>query len=226
MRKITIVEVLFAGAIFSGCAALASQGGSSGSGTSNVAESAATTGAPGPSVFNFVGRSTKFVFVSPSALLADSSTVEKSLVQEQCLFHSADPPFLVPAFNQKWLFVGRMNEGPTMQALEYRSLLTLGLTGTQQLNAWPMSLVSLSDFSDVYLAERLPVIARAQPDVRSDVLAGYINDSRHIREVTNSVIKNYNPQVECTSHCPGSFRSLAGHVNASLKANGIVPRGT
>ena len=61
-----------------------------------------------------------------------------------------------------------------------------------------MSLVSLSDFSDVYLAERLPVIARAQPDVRSDVLAGYINDSRHIREVTNSVIKNYNPQVECT----------------------------
>jgi hypothetical protein len=113
MRKITIVEVLLAGAIFSGCAALASQGGSSGSGTSNVAESAATTGAPGPSVFNFVGRSTKFVFVSPSALLADSSTVEKSLVQEQCLFHSADPPFLVPAFNQKWLFVGRMNEGPT-----------------------------------------------------------------------------------------------------------------
>ena len=93
-----------------------------------------------------------------------------------------------------------MNEGPTMQALEYRSLLTLGLTGTQQLNAWPMSLVSLSDFSDVYLAERLPVIARAQPDVRSDVLAGYINDSRHIREVTNSVINNYNPQVECTSH--------------------------
>jgi hypothetical protein len=101
---------------------------------------------------------------------------------------------------KKWLFVGRMNEGPTIQALEYRSLFTLGLTGTQQLNAWPMSLVSLSDFSDVYLAERLPVIARAQPDVRSDVLAGYINDSRHIREVTNSVIKNYNPQVECTSH--------------------------
>jgi hypothetical protein len=132
MRKITIVEVLLAAAIFSGCAALASQGGSSGSGTSTVAESAATTGTPGPSVFNFVGRSTKFVFVSPSALLADSSTVEKSLVQEQCLFHTADPPFLVPAFNQKWLFVGRINEGPTIQALEYRSLFTLGLTGTQQ----------------------------------------------------------------------------------------------
>jgi hypothetical protein len=200
MRKITIVEVLFAGAIFSGCAALASQGGSSGSGTSNIAESAATTGVPGPSLFNIVGRSTKFVFVSPSALLANSNTVEKSLVQEQCLFHSADPPFLVPAFNQKWLFVGRMNEGPTIQALEYRSLLTLGLTGTQQLNAWPMSLVSLSDFSDDYLAERLAVIARAQPDVRSDILAEYINDSRHIREVTDSVIKNYNPQVECSSH--------------------------
>jgi hypothetical protein len=110
MRKIAMVELLLAGAIFSGCAALGSQGGSSGA--SGIAESAATSAAPGPSLFNFVGRSTKFVFVSPSALLADSGDVEKSLVQEQCMFHSADPPFLVPTFNQKWLFVGDMNQGP------------------------------------------------------------------------------------------------------------------
>jgi len=115
------------------------------------------------------------------------------------MFHSADPPFLVLAFGQKWLFVGRLNQGPTIQALEYKTILTLGLTGTQQLNAWPVSLVSLSDFSDDYLAERLPVLGKAQPDVRSDILARYINDSRHIREVTNSIIKSYNPRVECTS---------------------------
>jgi hypothetical protein len=195
MRKIAMVELLLAGAIFSGCAALGSQGGSSGA--SGIAESAATSAAPGPSLFNFVGRSTKFVFVSPSALLADSGDVEKSLVQEQCMFHSADPPFLVPTFNQKWLFVGHMNQGPTIQALEYRSIFTLGLSGPQQLNSWPVSLVSLSDFSDDYLAERLPVVGKAQPDVRSDVLAEYIANSKRIRYITDSIIRNYNPQVQC-----------------------------
>ena len=195
MRKIAMVELLLAGAIFSGCAVLGSQGGSSGA--SGVAESAATSAAPGPSLFNFVGRSTKFVFVSPSALLADSGDVEKSLVQEQCMFHSADPPFLVPTFNQKWLFVGQMNQGPTIQALEYRSIFTLGLSGPQQLNSWPVSLVSLSDFSDDYLAERLPVVGKAQPDVRSDVLAEYIASSKRIRYITDSIIRNYNPQVQC-----------------------------
>lgn len=113
------------------------------------------------------------------------------------MFHSADPPFLVPAFTQKWLFVGRMNQGPSLQALEYRTILTLGLTGPQQLNAWLVSLVSLSDFSDDYLAERLPVVGKAQPDIRSDILAEYLSNSRHIREVTDTLIQEYNPGVEC-----------------------------
>jgi len=116
------------------------------------------------------------------------------------MVHTADPPFLVPTFNQKWLFVGRMNQGPTIQALEYKTILTLGLTGPQQLNAWPMSLVSLSDFSDSYLAERLPVVGKAQPDVRTDILAEYVNNSRYIREVTDTIIRKYNPQVECTDN--------------------------
>jgi len=197
MRKIAIVKLLLAAAIFSGCTALGSQGGNSGA--SGVAQSAATSAATGPSLFNFVGRSTKFVFVSPSALLADSGNVKKSLVQEQCMFHSADPPFLVPTFNQKWLFIGHMNQGPTIQALEYRSIFTLGLSGPQQLNAWPVSLVSLSDFSDDYLAERLPVVGKSQPDIRSDILAEYINNSRRIRYITDSIIRNYNPQVQCAT---------------------------
>ena len=179
---------------------MASQGGSSGSGASNIAGTAATAPAPGPSIFNVVGRSTKFVLVSPSALLSESSTIERSLVQEQCLFHSADPPFPVPAFYQKWLFVGRINQGPTIQALEYRSLLTLGLSGTQKLSTWPVSLVSLSDFSDAYLAERLPFLTKAQPDVRSDILAGYLDDSRRIRETTDRIVKGYNPGIQCTKH--------------------------
>jgi hypothetical protein len=195
MRTIAIVELLLAAAIFSGCAALGSQGGSSGA--SGVAESAATSAAPGPSLFNFVGRSTKFVFVSPAALLTNSPTIERSLIQEQCMFHSADPPFLVPTFNRKWLFVGHMNQGPTIQALEYRSIFTLGLSGPQQLSAWPVSLVLLSDFSDAYLTERLPVVGKAQPDVRSDILAEYIGNSRRIRYITDSIVRSYNPQAEC-----------------------------
>jgi hypothetical protein len=82
MRKLATLEILLAAAIFSGRAALASQGGSSGG--SGVAESAVTSAAPGPSLFNFVGRSTKFVFVSPSALLTGSGNIEKSLVQDGC----------------------------------------------------------------------------------------------------------------------------------------------
>jgi len=197
MRKLSTFRLLFGAVIFSGCAALGSVGGGD-SGSSGPAQTATTVAAPGPSLFNFVGRSTKFVFVSPSALLARSSSVEASLMHEQCMFHTADPPFLVPAFDQKWLFVGRMSQGPTIQALEYKSILTLGLTGSQQLNAWPVSLVSLSDFSDAYLAERLPVIGKAQPDIRSDILAEYINNSRRISAVTDRLIQKYNPQVECS----------------------------
>ena len=198
MRKIFMFDLLLAAALFSGCAALTSLGGGgSASGASGTTETLAMASAPGPSPFNFVGRSTKFMLVSPSALLVESPDVEKSIVQEQCMFHSADPPFLVPAFRQKWMFVGRMNQGPTIQALSYRTILTLGLSGPQQLNAWPVSLVSLSDFSDDYLAERLQVVGKAQPDVRTDILAEYLADARNIRDSTNSLIKSYNPAIEC-----------------------------
>ena len=60
-----------------------------------------------------------------------------------------------------------MNQGPTIQALEYKTIFTLGLTGPQQLNAWPVSMVSLSDFPDAYLAERLSFLGKSQPDVRA-----------------------------------------------------------
>jgi hypothetical protein len=197
MRRIALFPLAMVAVIFSGCAALTSLGGS-GSGSSAAADATASAVAPGPSMFNFVGKSTKFVFVSPSALLADSPQIETSLMREQCMFHTADPPFLVPSFNQKWLFVGRMNQGPTMQALEYKTIFTLGLTGPQQLNAWPVSMVSLSDFPDAYLAERLSFLGKAQPDVRSDVLGEYIGNSRHIKAVSDQLIKNYNPGVQCT----------------------------
>ena len=198
MRKILLVEVLLASVIFSGCAALTSLGGgSTSSSTASSAETVASAVAPGPSLFNFVGRSTKFQYVSPSALLVNSRNIEESLIKEQCMFHTADPPFLVPAFDQKWMFVGHMNQGSSIDALEYKTILTLGLTGPQQLNAWPVSLVSLSDFSDDYLAQRLPVVGKSQPDVRSDVLAEYINNAKYIRGVTDMLIQKYNPDTEC-----------------------------
>ena len=168
---------------------MTSLGGGSTSGSA-AADAAASAVAPGPSLFNFVGKSTKFVFVSPSALLADSPQIETSLMREQCMFHTADPPFLVPSFNQKWLFVGRMNQGPTIQALKYKTISTLGLTGPQQLNAWPVSMVSLSDLPDAYLAERISFLGQSQPDVRTNVLGEYIGNSRHIRAVADQLIKN------------------------------------
>ncbi|HLK85581.1 MAG TPA: hypothetical protein VKT27_03670 [Candidatus Binataceae bacterium] len=196
MRKTSIVGLIVAAALFSGCAALGSLG-SSGTNSSSQTESLATASGPGPSPANIVGRSTKFIFMSPSAVLAGSRDVEKALVQEQCMFHSANPPFLVPALGQKWVFIGRMNQGPTMQALNYRSIFTLGLTGAQQLNGWPVSLVALSDFSDNYLNERLPMLTKAQPDVRSDVLAEYVYNARRIRTVTDWVIRSYSPGTQC-----------------------------
>ena len=196
MRNTSIVGLIVAAALFSGCAALGSLG-SSGTNSSSQTESLATASGPGPSPVNIVGRSTKFIFMSPSAVLAGSRDVEKALVQEQCMFHSANPPFLVPALGQKWVFIGRMNQGPTMQALNYRSIFTLGLTGAQQLNGWPVSLVALSDFSDDYLNERLPMLTKAQPDVRSDVLAEYIYNARRIRTVTDWVIRSYSPGTQC-----------------------------
>ena len=173
MRKISVVGLIIAAAFFTGCAALGSLGGSSGGNSSSQTESFTSAAGPGPSPVNIVGRSTKFIFMSPSAVLAGSRDVEKALVQEQCMFHSANPAFLVQALGRKWVFIGRMNQGPTLQALNYRSIFTLGLTGAQQLNGWPVSLVALSDFSDDYLNERVPMLTKAQPDVRSDVLAEY-----------------------------------------------------
>ena len=199
MRNTSSVGLILAAALFSGCAALSSLGGSSGSSSSGgQAETLATASGPGPSLVNVVGRSTKFIFMSPSALLAGSRDVEKALVQEQCMFHSANPPFLVPALGQKWLFIGRINQGPTLQALDYRSIFTLGLTsGAQQLSGWPVSLVALSDFSDDYLAERLPMLGKAQPDVRSNVLAEYMYNARRIRTVTDWIVRSYSPGTEC-----------------------------
>jgi len=199
MSKRAIVGLILGAALFSGCAALGSLGGSSGSSSSGgQAESLATASGPGPSPVNIVGRSTKFIFMSPSALLAGSKDVQKALVQEQCMFHSANPPFLVPALGQKWVFIGRMNQGPTLQALNYRSIFTLGLTGDQQLSGWPVSLVALSDFSDDYLQERLPMLGKAQPDVPSDVLAEYIYNARRIRTFTDWIIRTYSPGTECS----------------------------
>ncbi len=190
-RLAFLLSAIFLG----GCAALPLMGGGAVSNSNpDVVIGAA---APPPSTFDFVGRSTKFLFVSPAALLTDSDRIRASIIQEQCMFQTPDPPFLVPSLNQKWLFIGRLNQNQIIQALEYKSIFTLGLTGTQQLSPWPVSMVALSDFPDSYLADRLAALSKAQPDIRSDVLAEYLNNSNRIRSATNALIEEYNPQVEC-----------------------------
>jgi hypothetical protein len=94
-----------------------------------------------------VETSTKLAMFSPAALLDGSASLDETIVQSQCEFHIADPPFLVPTTvaNKNWTFTGRVNgdkdqsDPPTIghdaQAVEYRSLFGFGWP-KQQLSNW------------------------------------------------------------------------------------------
>jgi hypothetical protein len=194
--------VLVALSVF-GCAALAGlgSGGSAGGGAASAGANAATASViPKPSFFDFVGRSTKIRYLSPASLLADSTLVEAYLIEEQCAFETADPPFMVPRFQDEkgWTFAGRLNQGQTMQALEYRSLLLLGLWGDQQLNAWPVSLILMSDFPEAYLSDRLAMLAAVKlpPEQQKPLADRYIQDADQIRSTVQSVVRAYD-RGEC-----------------------------
>ena len=97
MRTIALFPLVIAAVILSGCAALTSLGAGSGSGSSAAADATGAAVAPGPSLFNFVGKSTKFVLLSPSSLLADSPQITSSLMRSSAFFtppilHSWYPP--------------------------------------------------------------------------------------------------------------------------------------
>jgi hypothetical protein len=190
---------LFSLFALSGCAGLAglfSGAGSSPSSTVGIEQ---------------VETSTKLAMFSPAALLDGSTSVDETIVQSQCEFRTADPPFLVPTTvaNKNWTFTGRVNVdedqsdhalGHDAQAVEYRSLFGFGWP-KQQLNNWPVSMVTLSQMPKEYLDNQLTMPSdHTYPlsKTQSDALAkDYIEDTKQIQDRVQILVSAFDP-----SKCP------------------------
>lgn len=161
---------------------------------------------PNPSIFSFVGRSnTKLAFISPGALVDNGWPPQQAIIQEQCIFHTSDPMFLVPTevAQKGWAFAGRLNpDEHHFQVNEYKSILTLGLYGAQQLNTWPVSLIALSDFPRAYLEPRLAMVAAAKLDAadQKKLQNEYIANAARIEAAVRRLESTYNPAEECIEH--------------------------
>ncbi|HUA36762.1 MAG TPA: hypothetical protein VMA09_24365 [Candidatus Binataceae bacterium] len=191
--------------IASGCAALAAS--SAAPTTATNAETAVSTisAMPKPSAFDYVGRSdTKVDFVNPAALLDDSTYVDAKVIDAQCAFRTADPPFLIPNDKSQtaWTFTGRLNEDGSFQALDYKSIFSLGIgEGAQQLGTWPVKLVAFSDFPDEYLEDRLATVAADKIDSADQhtLASRYIANSQRIGEHVAELERAYDPHEECAA---------------------------
>ncbi len=191
----------------SGCAALAGliPGGSSGSTSpTSVTPAAGAATVSVPSTLDQVEPSTKLAMFSPAALLDGSTSLDRIIVQSQCDFRTADPPFLVPtpAANKSWTFTGRVEKskaadaGLDAQSLEYRSWFGFGAS-KQQLNSWPVSMVTLSEMPKEYLDDRLTMLSdhtyqvnKAQTDA---LAADYINNAHQIQDRVQILVASFDP---------------------------------
>ena len=203
-----VLKFLIAGValfVISSCTALSSliPGGSSGSSAPSAAPAAGAATASVPSVIDEVETSTQLAMFSPAALLAGNPSLDTTIVDSQCRFRTADPPFLMPttAANKWWTFNGRINEGKAdnnfigdAQALEYRSWFGFGWP-KQQLNTWPVSMATLSEMPKEYLDDRLTMLADHPREVnkaQTDMLEKeYIDDSREIQERVSILIASF-----------------------------------
>jgi hypothetical protein len=207
LRFLKSLMTVFSLVVLSGCAALAGLlgGGGSSSASSAAAPAAGAATASAPSLFDQVESSTKLSVFSPAALMDGNTALEQSIVQSQCDFHTADPPFLVPTnvANKNWTFYGRVNEGKSdhalgqdAQALEYRSWFGLGWP-KQQLNTWPLSMVTLSEMPKEYLDDRLTMLsdhAYQVDKVETDALTkDYIADARKIQDRVQILVSTFDP---------------------------------
>lgn len=201
--------ILIAMSLFtlSGCAALAGLipgASNSGSSPSTVSPAAGAATVSMPSTLDQVEPSTKLAMFSPSALLDGSTSLDQTIVQSQCNFHTADPPFLVPTTtaNKNWTFTGRVEKSQTedggldAQSLEYRSWFGFGAS-KQQLNSWPVSMVTLSEMPKEYLDDRLTMLSdhtyqvnKAQTDA---LAADYINNSHKIQDRVQILVSSFDP---------------------------------
>ncbi len=195
--------------VLGGCAALGALMPTSGSSSSTAATAAApaagTATVSMPSITDEVEPSTKLAMFSPVALLDGNGALDATIVDSQCRFRSADPPFLVPTSvaNKTWVFTGRINEGKAddsyigdAQALEYRSWFGFGWP-KQQLNSWPVSMVTLSEMPQAYLDDRLPMLSdqvlkdnKEQSDM---MLRDYFENARAIQTRVQILVSAYDP---------------------------------
>lgn len=192
-----------------GCAALAgllAPGGGVG-GAATASSGAAATG-PATSMFDEVELSSQFQVIAPSALLEENGWLDQQILAEQCKYATPDPPFMVPTIDAQkgWSFIGRLNEkqdGETqeMQALEYRSFWGFGWP-KQQLNSWPVSVVTLSQMPREYLAERMEMInnSKLSQDQIDELGRQYIANAGEIDGRVRRLERTYNPETECSSH--------------------------
>lgn len=190
------------------CSCAAPQLGGASSATAAGAagtQAAATDLISDPSVFDFTTQSTKVAFLAPAALAAGNPVTEAYVVKEQCYFKTADPLFFVPDEGQQpnWDFAGRLDATNHFEALEYRSILTLGLMdGNSQLNSWPVELVALSDMPHVFLQQRLTPLTQAklQPSDEHELAQEYIRQSQKIQHVVIRLEADYDPNLVCPPH--------------------------
>ena len=207
LKYLISVASIFA---LTGCAALLSMfGGGSSGGSSAPAAGTGAGAVVAPSIFDEMETSTKVAIFSPAALLEGNPRLEMTIVQSQCKFHTADPPFLVPTLtaNKGWTFNGRVNQGTVegggdheAEAMEWRSWLGFGWP-KQQINSWPLSMVTLSDMPRMYLDDRLEMLSQNNYKLnqrQQDALTQqFIEDSQKIHDVTHRLVSTFNPDTQC-----------------------------
>lgn len=204
-------------ALCSGCAALFASGGDGSGVSGHVPSGAVSSAVSNPSIFDITTRSTKIAFLSPAAFLTSNSAIAAEVVREQCRFQTPDPLFFVPDESKQinWTLVGRLGDDPYFQALEYRSIFTLGLvSGDVQLNTWPLQLASLADMPHLFLEQRLDTLGETdlgpgdnreltqeylqrERGIDRELTQEYLRQEHRIENVVMGLMNSYNPETEC-----------------------------
>lgn len=189
-------------AMLGGCASLLASGtpGTAAAAGPALAAGATSVTVPSPSSLDYVGPSTKILLLSPEAFMVNSTQLDRDVIEEQCRFHTPDPPLMVPNEQDKgWTFAGRLNPGRRMEALEYRRILLPGVSGPEQVSTWPVKLETLSAMSDTFLTNHMTVLENASlPPAQEQALAEeYLRESAKIQQAIDQLERNYDPQREC-----------------------------
>jgi hypothetical protein len=185
-----------------------------GSAAGSASGAAANDVVSNPSVLDITSSSTEVAYISPAALLTPQSGIENSIRHEQCYFKTPDPMFFVPDEGRKvnWTLAGKLDADRHFHTDEYRSLLTLGLVpGSEQVNSWPVELVSLADMPQVFLDQRLPILAQAKlPDLDAHQLAQqYVEQAQRIQQIVQHLEVSFDPSWRCGDQPRPAPRNVA-----------------